>query len=145
MPRKSASAPVESHLDSICEHLHAGQSLRSYCLAAGINDRTVRSWLARDAEASLRVANARAIGCDALADECIEIADGDDDPKNKRVRVDTRLRLMGKWNQHGYGDKVAHTGADGGAIKLDVESKIDMSGLNDEQLRALASIRLPAS
>lgn len=172
MPRNPVSAPVESHLDAICEHLRGGSSLRSYCAAKGISESAVRSWLSRDEEANAQFVNARAIGCDALAEQIIEIADTpligqtvtrkpiviegkpvegafveeiktEDMLGHRRLQIDARLRLIGKWNQQ-YGDKVAHTGADGGAIKLDVESRVDMSGLDDEQLRALASIRIPA-
>ena len=43
-----------------------------------------------------------------LADECISIADNPTlDPNDKRIRIDTRLRLIGKWNAKKYGDKIA--------------------------------------
>jgi phage terminase small subunit len=40
-----------------------------------------------------------------------------------------------------FKDRVEHTGADGGPIKT--EGRVDVSGLTPEQLRALASVRLP--
>ena len=42
-----------------------------------------------------------------MADECIEIADDKDiDPQHKRFMIDTRIRLIGKWNSKAYGEKV---------------------------------------
>ena len=52
---------------------------------------------------------AREKGTHQLADECIAIADDPMlDPNDKRIRIDTRLRLIGKWNAKKYGDKVEH-------------------------------------
>jgi hypothetical protein len=53
------------------------------------------------------VARASEQGTNMMAAQCIEIADNPDiDPKNKRVMVDTRLKLIGKWNRKIYGDKL---------------------------------------
>ena len=44
-----------------------------------------------------------------MAEECIDISDDPElDPQDKRVRIDTRLRLIGKWNAKRYGDKIEH-------------------------------------
>lgn len=144
---KPRQKPLSSHLEAICDGLAGGKSLRGICAERKIGESTVRFWLTQDDAARARVTAARELGCDALADECIDIADGrylePVDVQAMKVRIDTRLRLIGKWSQR-YGDKVALTGADGGAIQHAVDSKIDMTALNDEQLRALATIRIPA-
>ena len=86
-------------------------------------------------------------GVHALADQCLEIADTPAttavEVSDKRVRIDTRMRLMAKWLPGVYGDKLtaAHTGPDGGPMR--VETRLDMSGLTDEQLAVLASIPIP--
>lgn len=50
---------------------------------------------------------AREKGTHLMADECIAIADDPMlEPHDKRIRIDTRLRLIGKWNSKRYGDKV---------------------------------------
>lgn len=139
----AAATLTTDELLLICDELSAGKSLRGICRDRKLPESSVRRWLAQDAEAMAHSAHARELGCDALADECIEIADGDGEPADKRIRIDTRIRLIGKWSQR-YSDKVAVTGSDGGAIKHDVSSTIDMTGLSDEQLRALASIRVPS-
>jgi len=61
-------------------------------------------------------ARARKLGTHYLAGESLTIADDlSIDPQHKRVMVDTRLRLIGKWNRKDYGDKVLNevTGPDG--------------------------------
>jgi hypothetical protein len=67
----------------------------------------IRQWLATKpdfAEDSLR---AMETGCTAMAHDCLRIADDPDlEPHDKRIRIDTRMRLMGKWNRKLYGDKV---------------------------------------
>lgn len=151
--------PIKTYLPAVCEIVAAGNSVRSACGRLKIDEGTFRSFLRRTPEANDAIGLARDMGCDAMADECIEIADDSTKDKVKgargemvldtehvqrsRIRIDTRLRLMGKWSQR-YGDKVALTGADGGAVKVDATSKIDMGALTDEQLRALATIRVPA-
>jgi acetyl-CoA acetyltransferase len=69
-------------------------------------------------------ARARELGCHAMADECLEIADnarndwmeangGDDagyrangeNVQRSRLRVETRMKLLGKWLPKVYGDK----------------------------------------
>ena len=105
---------------------------------------TVYEWIDNDPAFAEAFRRARALGVHALVDQCLEIAD---EPvttavevSDKRVRIDTRMRLMAKWLPAEYGDRVtaAHTGAEGGAMRL--ETKIDMSSLIDEQLAVLASI-----
>jgi hypothetical protein len=65
-------------------------------------------------------AYAREIGTHHIADDCLNIADDPTlEPQDKRVRIDTRLRLIGKWNAKRYGDAVQmkHTDADGGPVQ----------------------------
>jgi hypothetical protein len=56
---------------------------------------------------------ARQHGTHFLAGDCLRISDDPGlEPQDKRVRIDTRLRLIGKWNAKEYGDKIAHVGGD---------------------------------
>ena len=56
-------------------------------------------------------------GVHALAEECILIADDtEQDPQSRRVRIDTRLRLAGKWLPAIYGDRQ----------QLDVSAKVEV-------------------
>ena len=97
---------TEQEIADICDKLAEGKSLRSICREIGKAESSVRYWLSKDADAFAHSARARELGCDALADECLEIADGSGDPADKRIRIDTRIRLIGKWSQR-YSDKLA--------------------------------------
>lgn len=81
--------------------------------------RAVYDWLESDEEFALRFRSARVRGVHALAEECIEIADEAPTDAvhvaNKRVRIDTRLRLAGKWLPAAYGEKVQVGGDPDGA------------------------------
>lgn len=110
--------------DIIIEELTAGKPLRQICREQGVGKSAVYDWLDDDAELLGRFARARERGGHEIADECLEIADDrEEDPASRRVRVETRLKLLAKWNPKMYGDtsKLALTGADGGAIKHEVE------------------------
>lgn len=104
----------------ICEGLAGGSSLRAICREMGVAESSVRTALKADPEAHAQTARARELGCDALADECLEISDNKSlDPADRRVRIETRLKLLGKWSQR-YGDKVDHTlsAPDGGPVQV---------------------------
>ena len=70
----------------------------------------------KDAEFDARIARAREDGYDELAEKCMRIAF---DPcrdqvevTQRRLQVDTILKLLAKWNPKKYGDRqaVAHEG-----------------------------------
>ena len=54
---------------------------------------------------------------------------------HRRLQIDTRLRLIGKWHQHKYGDKVATTvtGPNGGPVV------VAAAAMSDEQLAKIAA------
>lgn len=138
---ESKKAPAD--IEAICNQLAEGKSLRAIAKEMGKAESTLRYWIAKDPEAFAHSARAKELGCDSLADECLEISDNPDiDPADKRIMIDTRVRLIGKWSQR-YGDKVAHehTGKDGSPIQT--ETKLDYGALSVEQLRALASVPVP--
>lgn len=98
-------------LETICDGLASGQSLRAICRANDWAESNVRRWIRDDEQAMAHSARARDLGYDALADQCLEIADeASRDPvaaADKRIRIDTRIRLLGKWSQR-YSDKTSH-------------------------------------
>lgn len=56
-----------------------------------------------------------------MADDCLNISDRNDlKPHDKRIMIDTRLRLIGQWNRAVYGahSRTEITGKDGGAIEI---------------------------
>lgn len=93
-------------IEHICARLAEGNSLRKICRELELAESTVRYWLSTDADAFAQSAHARELGCDALADQCVEIADDTTEkPEDRRIRIDTRIRLIGKWSQR-YNDKI---------------------------------------
>lgn len=121
---------TEAEITAICEQLAEGKSLRAICRELGRPESSVRYWLMKDEQAFAQSAHARELGCDALADECLEIADGIGDPADKRIKIDTRIRLIGKWSQR-YSDKLT--------VKSDttVTVKHDLDALSDGELADL--------
>jgi len=94
--------------DEICERLSIGQTLSSICNLEGMpNFSTVWRWETSNEDFRNMTSHARKLGTHALADDCIRISDDPMlDPADKRIRIDTRLRLLGKWNARQYGDKI---------------------------------------
>lgn len=124
---------TSEELESICNQMAEGKSLRSICRALDKPESTVRYWLNKNEEAFAHSARARELGCDALADECLEIADGDEPADVKRIRIDTRIRLIGKWSQR-YSDKLAITN------KTEVTHRYDLDSLSEGELDELERI-----
>lgn len=110
--------------DEVCEWIAEGKTLRSYCRQPGKPARrTIDEWRAQDDEFAARVARARDIGFDQIADECMHIADDDsgdavvdDDGRERldsefvqrsKVRIETRLKLLACWDPRRYGNKPA--------------------------------------
>jgi hypothetical protein len=94
--------------DEICRRLSLGETMTSVCNDSGMPEYgTMWRWMKEDERFREESAHARELGTHALADQCIAIADDPTlDPQDKRIRIDTRIRLIGKWNQKKYGDKI---------------------------------------
>lgn len=120
--------------DKILELIKQGQSLTSICKPDDMPAiSTFRTWVADDVDGlSARSARAYEVGYDAIADQCVEIADEEPEihpltgakdsasVQHKRLRIDTRLRLLGKWAPKKYGDKLEL----GGEVKVGVAEAI---------------------
>jgi hypothetical protein len=120
--------------DEICERLSQGEPLRQICRDERMPAwQTVYGWKAAHEEFSKRIAHAREAGFDAIAEECLEIADetafdtviGENGDRantewisRSKLRVETRLKLLAKWDPKRYGDKVTqeHTNPDGSGL-----------------------------
>jgi hypothetical protein len=111
---------TEDLAESIVEQLCDGKPLAEICRADGMpTDRTVRNWMEKDAEFSSAIARARVIGFDAIAADALRISDNvKEDPASRRVRADTRLKLLAKWDPKRYGDKLDLTS---GGEKIDLD------------------------
>lgn len=79
---------------------------------------TVRRWQREDPALESAIADARVIGHDVIAADCLTIADksasdsgegGAVHVQRDRLRVDTRLKLLAKWDPKRYGEQAAQT------------------------------------
>ena len=132
-PKKKTGRPSKYTPEiakQICEQLSDGIPLREICKQEGFPAwQTVYDWMYRDEGLSRAIAHARDLGYDAIAEDCLMIADNmvmgeevtesrDDKGKvtistktvdllgHRRFQVDTRLKLLAKFNPKKYGDKV---------------------------------------
>lgn len=106
----------------ICERLSHGEPLARICDDSDMPSySTVRRWEAEREDFRALSARAKLDGTHYLADQSLTIVDEElpadpDEAKvdiaHRKLRVDTRLRLIGKWNRQDYGDKqqVEHSG-----------------------------------
>jgi hypothetical protein len=130
--RPSSYDPVIAQ--QICELLSEGVPLRVICRMEGMPAwRNVYFWMARDPDLSAHIARAREVGYDAIAEECLQIADTpqmgqkqtmsdegstttiEDMLGHRKLQIETRLKLLAKWRPEKYGDKTVITGDPNGA------------------------------
>ena len=125
----------------ICEQLSDGISLREICRQDGMPPwQTVYSWMERDVSLVEAIARAREIGYDALAEECLKIADdgtndyveGERGPQlnsehiqRSKLRIETRLKLLAKWNPKKYGERVQVAGDADNPLRVEAEVQAD--------------------
>lgn len=127
----------------ICERLSKGEPLAVICRDAHMPPvRTVSSWKEGRDEFSADFARAREEGYDAIATECLAIADDTSQDtiqtehgerpntewiQRSKLRIETRLKLLAKWDVKRYGDKLALGGS---------SDMPPLAGLSDEDLAA---------
>lgn len=143
-PVKKTGRPskyTEAIASEICSRIAEGQTLRSICRHEHMPSfGTVYRWIEGDEAFSARIARARDIGYDAIAEDAMAIADtpliGEeveiqqgkkkvkrgDMVTHRRLQVETRLKLLAKWSPKRYGDKITqeHTGAGGESLSFQV-------------------------
>jgi hypothetical protein len=122
-----------------------GKTLREFCRQEGNPSwQRIYAWLGEDSAFADRIARARELGEEAIAQECLAIADTpqmgeetktDEDGYvetkrgdmlgHRKLQIETRLKLLAKWNPKKWGEKVGleHSGPDG--AKLEFIVKVD--------------------
>lgn len=131
-----SSTYTDEIASAICARLAEGESLASICGDEHMPAApTVRGWITDDVNGFAALsARAYSLGYEALAEQCLHIADtplegvetstnekGEVSEKrgdmlqHRRLQIDTRMRLLGKWAAKRYGDRIQQevTGADG--------------------------------
>lgn len=110
-------------INSILDGLSNGTPLTVICRSLKIHDSIVRDWMNADEQLSRAIAFAREVGFDVIAAEALMIADtpvdsyiektGKDGVEitkqdalgHRKLQVETRLKLLAKWDPKRYGDK----------------------------------------
>lgn len=118
---------TDAIVDEVLERIAEGQTLASICREEGKpKPRTWYDWCEADADLSARFARARRTGFDAIAEEALEIADDGrrdyvqddegavrvdhDHVQRSKLRIETRLKLLAKWDPKRYGERLALAG-----------------------------------
>jgi len=143
-PKGSGSKYTEEIADRICDLVSNGINLRKVCRMEGMPAwRTVYDWVVAKPDFAARLARAREMGYDALAEEALEISNtpvmgqkqvmGDkatfttveDMLGHRKLQIETRLKLLAVWDPKRYGNKV-QLGGDGGApIRVEAQVEAD--------------------
>lgn len=127
-PKGSGSRYTQALGEAICAELGEGKPLRQICREHGLAWQTIYDWRKAHKEFDGAIAHARDIGMDAILEEALEIADtplegaettikanGDIEEKrgdmlgHRKLQIETRLKLLAKWNPNKYGDKIEQT------------------------------------
>lgn len=144
--------------EHICERMALGESLQSITDAEHMPNRgTIYKWTRRNEAFGHMFARARDYQSEALLDDCVHIADNieltEDEQKQgldinakiqaAKLQIDTRLRVIAKIAPHKYGDRIQHTGMNGGPIQIAAVT-IDARALAPDQRDALREALLAA-
>jgi hypothetical protein len=131
----------------ILGRLSKGEPLAQICRDDGLCDpSTWRDWCAADEILAIAYARAREDGFDQIALDCLAIADetsndtklvGSGDSEHEvansewisrsKLRVETRLKLLAKWDPKRYGERVVNenVGQDGGPMRFQVVTGVE--------------------
>jgi len=128
----------EKAIEAVIAGLSEGIPLAVVCRREGMpNEDTIGLWAKNDEALSRSIARARELGWDHLAAEALAIADTpmlgetvtekadgtierkkEDMLGHRKLQIETRLKLLAKWDPKRYGELIKHGNADGSNIDL---------------------------
>lgn len=139
-PGISPYSNKEQIKDDLVQWISNGKTLREFCRQDGMpNFSVMYDWEAEDKDFAQRIAHARLKGHDVIAEECAALSDTEplavfDEAGNKRydpgsiawrkMQIETRLKLLAKWNPRKYGDKTILAGDDEAPVVMEVSFDI---------------------
>lgn len=148
MPPKSTF--TQEAADRIVAALCEGKPLAQVCREIGVGLSTVYDWQAADEAFAGRIARAREVGEEVIAASCLDIADDGrrdyvanedgvpvvdhDHIQRSKLRIDTRLKLLAKWNPKKWAERQVLAGD--ASNPLAFTAKLDT--LDDATLAAIA-------
>lgn len=143
--------------DQLVDWLSEGRTLKDFCRQPKMpNYRTIYNWIDADDHFRASIAHARDMGYDVIAEEALQIADtmhlgrkvvtasGAKENENtitvteedmlghRKLQIETRLKLLAKWNPKKFGDSTTIKGSD--TDPLVAEISFDVFG---EMLKAV--------
>jgi len=150
----------DSIVPAICARLATGEPHTVILRDLGLKVRTVNQWRKDDPEIAAQFDEARELGYDAIAAQCVNIADtpqlgvieklelvtdkdggsrmvvterrNEDMLGHRKLQIETRLKLLAKWDPRRYGD----------ALKLSGDPENPLTGMSDEQVDARLAVLL---
>ena len=137
-PRKTGrpSKYTEELAAEIAQRLSDGEPLRQICRDAHMPHWTnIYEWMARDQDLSVRIARAREIGQDAIAEEIYRemMLEPEREERGRidpgyvqliKARAEIKLKLLAKWNPKRYGDRVTMAGDAENPMRLQADVSI---------------------
>ena len=139
-PKGSGSKYTEEIADRICELVSNGVNLRKVCRMEGMPAwRTIYDWVVAHPDFATRLARARELGYEAIAEEALEISNTpvmghkqvmsdkstyttvEDMLGHRRLQIETRLKLLAVWDPKKYGNKVQVGGDAENPVKIEAE------------------------
>ena len=143
-PKGSGSKYTEELSEQICDLVSNGVNLRKVCRMDGMPAwRTVYNWVLERPDFASRLARAREMGFDSLAEEALEISNtpvmgqkqvmGDsktfttveDMLGHRKLQIETRLKLLAVWDPKRYGNKLELAGDPNNPIKIEAQVEAD--------------------
>ena len=141
----------EALKEQIVVWISEGKTLMDFCRKEGSPSYpTIYRWLDEDEDFAIHFARARDTGHDVIAEQALHIADnmhmgrkvvthsgGDEDSDamtvteedmlgHRKLQIETRLKLLAKWNPKKYGDKTILAGDDTAPVVI--EANFDIFG-----------------
>lgn len=129
-PTGRPSTFSQAKADEIIARVSEGTPLAQVCREISVGLTTWYDWVAKRPELAERIARAREAGFDMIAVDALRIADTpvegerrketedgleivrEDMLGHRKLQVETRLKLLAKWDPKRYGEKIAVGGAD---------------------------------
>jgi hypothetical protein len=114
-------------VDEVCDRIAEGETLRAICREEHMpSPQVIYRWMAADPSFKERFAQARELGEEVIVQECLDIADNatndwmekldknaqpigwvlnGEHVQRSKLRIETRLKLLAKWNPRKWGDR----------------------------------------
>ena len=133
------SKPDQKVMEALLTHVSEGKTSRAFCRQKGVPSYgTIYNWRSKDEKFAERLARARDIGADAIAEEALEIADTEPEFAEqwsetggskkrdaafiqwKKLQIETRLNLLKVWHPQKYGAHIGDAPKDAQPITINV-------------------------